>query len=196
MKEFKLSTAAERAAGITFTAAMLVLFAALLYTLRSNPVLLIFCGLCVALIGLLLVIYCVNVMKAAAIVDREDKQLHIRGVQNYTLDLQNATLLQTFARKNGQSTIRLLVFSDKEEDIVATVPTMFTFRQGIWADPVAKEIAAELGIGFKQNVPDWELDKEKYREHVKEEAAREKAESKERRAQKRKYLIEKYKKQK
>ena len=149
MKEFKLSTAAERAAGITFTAAMLVLFAALLYTLRSNPVLLIFCGLCVALIGLLLVIYCVNVMKAAAIVDREGKQLHIRGVRNYTLDLQNATLLQTFARKNGQSTIRLLVFSDKEEDIVATVPTMFTFRQGIWADPVAKEIAAELGIGTK-----------------------------------------------
>ena len=59
----------------------------------------------------------------------------------------------------------------------------------------AKEIAAELGIDFKQNVPDWELDKEKYQEHVKEEAAREKAEAKERRKKKMQYRIEKRKNQ-
>ena len=73
---------------------------------------------------------------------------------------------------------------------------MYTFRQGIWADPVAKEIAAELGIDFKQNVPDWELDKEKYKEHMKEEAEREKKEAKERRQNKMKYRIEKRKNQK
>ena len=196
MKKFPLSTSAERAAGVAFTAAMLALFGLLLYTLRGNLTMLIVCGLGVGLIGLLLIIYCVNVVKASVMVDSENKLLHVIGVKSYTLDQKDATLLQTFARKNGQTTIRLLVFSDQEDEIVASVPTMYTFRQGIWADPVAKEIAAELGIDFKQNVPDWELDKEKYKEHMKEEAEREKKEAKERRQNKMKYRIEKRKNQK
>ena len=196
MKKFPLSTSAERAAGVAFTAAMLALFGLLLYTLRGNLTMLIVCGLGVGLIGLLLIIYCVNVVKASVMVDSENKLLHVIGVKSYTLDLKDATLLQTFARKNGQTTIRLLVFSDQEDEIVASVPTMYTFRQGIWADPVAKEIAAELGIGFKQNVPDWELDKKKYKEHMKEEAERERKEAKERRQNKMKYRIEKRKNQK
>ena len=196
MKKFPLSTSAERAAGVAFTAAMLALFGLLLYTLRGNLTMLIVCGLGVGLIGLLLIIYCVNVVKASVMVDSENKLLHVIGVKSYTLDLKDATLLQTFARKNGQTTVRLLVFSNKDEEIVASVPTMYTFRQGIWADPVAKEIAAELGIDFKQNVPDWELDKEKYKEHMKEEAERERREAKERRQNKMKYRIEKRKNQK
>ena len=196
MKKFPLSTSAERAAGVAFTAAMLALFGLLLYTLRGNLTMLIVCGLGVGLIGLLLIIYCVNVVKASVMVDSENKLLHVIGVKSYTLDLKDATLLQTFARKNGQTTVRLLVFSDQEDEIVASVPTMYTFRQGIWADPVAKEIAAELGIGFKQNVPDWELDKKKYKEHMKEEAERERKEAKERRQNKMKYRIEKRKNQK
>ena len=196
MKKFPLSTSAERAAGVAFTAAMLALFGLLLYALRANTSMLLVCGLGVGLIGLLLVIYCVSVLKASVMVDSENKLLHVIGVKSYTLDLKDATLLQTFARKNGQTTVRLLVFSNKDEEIVASVPTMYTFRQGIWADPVAKEIAAELGIGFKQNVPDWELDKEKYKEHMKEEAERERKEAKERRTNKMKYRIEKRKNQK
>ena len=196
MKKFPLSTSAERAAGVAFTAAMLALFGLLLYTLRGNLAMLLVCGLGVGLIGLLLIIYCVNVVKASVMVDSENKLLHVIGVKSYTLDLKDATLLQTFARKNGQTTIRLLVFSDQEDEIVASVPTMYTFRQGIWADPVAKEIAAELGIDFKQNVPDWELDKKKYKEHMKEEAERERKEAKERRQNKIKYRIEKRKNQK
>ena len=196
MKKFPLSTSAERAAGVAFTAAMLALFGLLLYALRGNLTMLLVCGLGVGLIGLLLIIYCVNVVKASVMVDSENKLIHVIGVKSYTLDLKDATLLQTFARKNGQTTVRLLVFSDKEDEIVASVPTMYTFRQGIWADPVAKEIAAELGIDFKQNVPDWELDKEKYKEHMKEEAEREKKEAKERRQNKMKYRIEKRKNQK
>ena len=196
MKKFPLSTSAERAAGVAFTAAMLALFGLLLYALRGNLTMLLVCGLGVGLIGLLLIIYCGNVVKASVMVDSENKLLHVIGVKSYTLDLKDATLLQTFARKNGQTTVRLLVFSDQEDEIVASVPTMYTFRQGIWADPVAKEIAAELGIDFKQNVPDWELDKEKYKEHMKEEAARERKEAKERRQNKMKYRIEKRKNQK
>ena len=191
MKEFRLSTAAERATGIVFTAAMIAVFAALLYATRSNTMLLTVCGLGVALISVMLIIYVLSVLKAAAIVDPQNKQFHVRGVKSYTLDLSEATLLQTIARKNGQTTVRLLVFSNKEEEIIATVPTMFTFRQGIWADPVAKEIAAALGIEFKQNVPDWELDKEKYKEHMKEEAEREKKEAKERRKKRMELRVQK-----
>ena len=193
MKEFKLSSSAERAAGIAFTAVMLALFGVLLYALRANTTLLIFCGLGVALISVMLIIYCISVLKAAAVVDAKQKQLHVRGVRSYTLDLTNATMLQTFARKNGQTTVRLLVFSDKDDEILASVTTMFTFRQGIWAEPVAREIAAELGIAFKQNVPDWQLDKEKYKQHMAEEAEREKKETRERRKQKMQYRINKRK---
>ena len=193
MKEFRLSTANERNLSAAFTAVMLVVFAVMLYHLRSNTMLLIFCGLGIVLISSLLIIYVLNILKAAAVVDPENKMLHVRGVRNETLDLKDAVLLQTIARKNGQSTIRLLVFSNKDEEIIATVPTMFTFRQGIWADPVAKEIAAALGIDFKQNVPDWELDKEKYKKHMEEEAEREKREAKERRKKKMELRIQKRK---
>lgn len=193
MKEFRLSTANERNLSAAFTAVMLVVFAVMLYHLRTNTMLLIFCGLGIALISALLIVYVLNVMKAAVVVDPENKVLHVRGVRNETLDLKDAVLLQTIARKNGQSTIRLLVFSNEDEEIIATVPTMFTFRQGIWADPVAKEIAAALGIGFKQNVPDWELDKEKYKKHMEEEAEREKQEAKERRKKKMELRIQKRK---
>lgn len=196
MNKFRLSTASERAAGVAFTAAMLLAFAALLYALREQTLLLVFCGLGVALISVLLLIYVKGALSAAAVVDAEKKLLHVYGVKNYTLDLKDAALLQTVARKNGQSTVRLLVFSDAADEIIATVPTMFTFRQGIWADPVAKEMAQAMGIDFKQNVPDWQLDKKKYEEHVKEEAEREKKEAKERRQKKMAYRINKYKDQK
>jgi len=196
MKEFRLSTASERAAGVAFTAAIIAAFAALLYALRNQIMLLIFSGLGVLLISVLLIVYVRGVLRAVAVVDAESKQLHVRGVRDYTVDVHEAVLLQTVARKNGQSTVRVLVFSNQDEQVVATVPTMFTFRQGIWADPMAKEMAAELGIEFKQNVPDWELDKEKYKEHVKEEEQREKKEAKERRQKKMAHRINKYKNQK
>jgi len=142
MKEFRLSTASERAAGVAFTAAIIAAFAALLYALRNQIMLLIFSGLGVLLISVLLIVYVRGVLRAVAVVDAESKQLHVRGVRDYTVDVHEAVLLQTVARKNGQSTVRVLVFSNQDEQVVATVPTMFTFRQGIWADPMAKEMAA------------------------------------------------------
>ena len=195
MKKFPLSTAAERSAGVAFTAAMMVVFGILLYALRGNPTLMLVCGLGIALICVMLVIYCISVLKAAAVVDADKKQLHVQGVKSYTLDLTNATMLQTFARKNGQTTVRLLVFSDKDDEIIASVTTMFTFRQGIWAEPVAKESAKELDIQFKQTVPDWQLDKEKYKQHMAAEAEREKKEAKERRQKKMQHRINKRKNQ-
>jgi len=164
--------------------------------LRTNIGMLIFCGLCIIFIVALLIAYVRGVLRAVAIVDAEKKVIHVRGVVDETVDVSGATMLQTIVRKNGQSTVRILVFSNEDEEIVATVPTMFTFRQGIWADPMAKEMAAELGIAFKQNVPDWEFDKEKYKQHVKEETEREKKEAKERRKKRTEMRIQKRMKQK
>ena len=98
------------------------------------------------------------------------------------------------AKKNSQATTRMLVFSDAEENVIATIPTLFTSRQGILAEPMAKEMAQFLGIDFKENVPAWEYDKEAYEQHLKDEAEREKAKRKERQEMRKKKLLYKYRK--
>ena len=194
MKEFQLSTRGERIGGISLSAATIISFGILLYALRGQLWLMLVCGFCVLLVTLILAIYVINVLKAKCVVDAEKKTVEVRGLSNYTEDVSKAVLLQTVARKNGQSYTRVLVFFDAEEQVIATVPTMFTYKQGIWADPMAKEMAQHLGIEFKQNVPDWEFDKEKYKEHQKEVAEQERKEAKERRQKRMQYRINKRKK--
>lgn len=195
MKVFRLSTPAERITSAAFVAAMIVLFGLLLYALRAQVGLMIVSGLAVLLISVMLVIYVINVMKAACVVDTANKTMEVRGVHSYTVDISNVTLLQTIPQKGGQATIRVLVFSDADDKIVAKVPTMFSFRSGIQAEPMAKEMAKELGIAFKQNVPEWEYDKEKYKEHEKEVAEQQKRDAKERRQKRIQMRINKRKKQ-
>ena len=194
MKIFRLSTPAERATSAAFVAAVLVAFGLLLYALRNSIGLLIVCGLAIVLISGMLVIYVINVMKAACVIDTANKTMEVQGMTNYTDDLSNATLLQTIPRKGAQATIRVLVFTDAEDQIIAKVPTMFSFKSGVQAEPMAKEMAKELGIAFKQNVPEWEYDKEKYKEHEKEVAAQQKKEAKERRQKRIQMRINKNKK--
>ena len=69
MKIFRLSTPAERATSAAFVAAVLVAFGVLLYALRNSIGLLLVCGLAIVLISVMLVIYVVNVMKAACVID-------------------------------------------------------------------------------------------------------------------------------
>ena len=194
MKVFRLSTPAERAISASFVAVMLVAFGLLLYALRSNIGLMIACGLAILVIAAMLVIYVINVMKAACVVDAANKTMEVRGLTNYTVDLSKAALLQTLPRKGAQTTIRVLVFTDAEDQIIAKIPTMFSFKSGVQAEPMAKEMAKELGIAFKQNVPEWEYDKEKYKEHEKEVAAQQKKEAKERRQKRIEMRINKRKK--
>lgn len=196
MKEFRLSTRSERIAGISFSAAVIVCFGVLIYALRVRPALMLVCGLAVLAISALLVIYAISVLKAVCIVNAEEKTMEVRGYSTYTVDLSNAVLLQTIARKNAQTTLRSLVFSDAEENIIAVVPTMFTSKQGVFAEPMAKEMARYLGIDFQQNVPEWEYDKEKYKEHEKEVAEQAKRDAKERRQKRMERRIQKYKKNK
>lgn len=196
MKEFRLSTTKERIGSISFVAVMLVCLGVLLYALRSNVGLLIACGLGVLLIAVLLVMYVLNVLQAVCIVDPEKKTATVKGRPSYTVDISKAVMLQTMAKKIGQTTIRTLVFSDEEENVIAAIPTMFTFRQGMMAEPMAEEMAKVLGIEFKRNIPEWEFDKKKYEEHQKEVAAQERAEAKKRREARMAYRINKRKQQK
>lgn len=193
MKEFSLSDPKERLAGAAFTVAITICFGLLLYLVRQSVGLLIFCTLAVVLLVSLLVFYNISVSKAACIWDSETKVLEVKGYPSFKVDLSNAVLMQTVARKSGQVTNRAIIFSDAEENIIATVPTYFTSKQGIMADPFAKEMAKQMGIPFQQNVPEWEYDKEKYQEHLKEVQAQEKADAKARREAKMKYRIEKRK---
>ena len=193
MKEFRLSTPGERIGSIAFSVFVVLGMGGLLFLLRNNIGLLIVCGIATALLTLLLGVYIYNVVKTVCIVDPKKKTLTYKGINGKVFDLTNAAQLQTLAKRNGQTTIRTLVFSDDDDMIVAVVPTMFTYRQGMMAEPMAEKMAKVLGIRFKRTIPEWEFDKELYKQHVKEEAEREKAEAKARREAKMKHRINKYK---
>lgn len=196
IKEFPLSTVKERILSVCFCIVMIAALGALVYALRNNTMLLVLCGLFALLLSVLMVLSVVSMLKAKCIANAETKTLEVKGTPSYTKDISSAVLLQTMAKKNSQATSRMLVFSDAEENVIATIPTLFTSRQGILAEPTAKEMAQFLGIDFQANVPAWEYDKDAYQQHLKDEAEREKAERKERQEMRRKKLLYKYRKKK
>ena len=193
MKEFRLSTPGERLVSIAFSVLVILGLGGLLFLLRSNLGLLIVCGLAAGLLALLFGVYIYNVLRTVCIVDPEKKQLTYKGINGKVFDLTSAVQLQTLPKRNGQTAIRTLVFSDEDDMIVAVIPTMFTYKQGMMAEPMAEEMAKVLGVRFKRNIPEWEFDKELYKQHIKEEAERQKAESKARRKAKMNHRINKYK---
>ena len=193
MKEFRLSTPGERLVSIAFSVLVILGLGGLLFLLRSNLGLLIVCGLAAGLLALLFGVYIYNILRTVCIVDPEKKQLTYKGINGKVFDLTSAVQLQTLPKRNGQTAIRTLVFSDEDDMIVAVIPTMFTYKQGMMAEPMAEEMAKVLGIRFKRNIPEWEFDKELYKQHIKEEAERQKAESKARRKAKMNHRINKYK---
>ena len=196
MKEFQLSTRLERIAGVIFGLVMIGAMGLLVYALRTQLMLMILCGLFGLLLSVLMIFSVVSILKAKCIYNTETKILEARGFRTYTVDLSKAVLLQTLSRKSGQVMNRVLIFSDVEETVIATIPTMFTTKQGLMAEPLAKEMAKDMGIDFQANVPEWEYDKEKYQEHLKEEAEKEKAARKERAELRKKKLLYRYRNKK
>ena len=193
MKEFPLSTSKERLFGISFSVMMILVFAFLIFVLRSNTMLLVLVALGTVPLTALLVFYIISITKSTCFVDKETMTLEVKGYPSYTRDISSAVLLQTVSRRSSHSMTRALVFTDAQENIIATVPTLYTFKRGLQAEPMAKEMAAYLGIEFQANVPAWEYDKEAWKQHQIEEAEAEKAERKERIARRRQKLINKYK---
>ncbi len=189
MKRYQLSSAGERMLSITFSVVMIVVFVALVYVLRNNMMLLLICGGGGLLLGGLLAFYIVGVLKAVCVWDPDTRKLEVQGFPSYTLDLSEAVMVQTAARKSSQSVSRALVFSNAQEEVVGVVPTMFTYKQGVLAEPLARTMAQDMGLAFKENVPEWHYDKQKYQQHLEEEAAAQKAESKKRREDKMRWFI-------
>jgi hypothetical protein len=178
MKKFYLSTLADRIMGIAFSLLMSAVMLLLVYALRSNLAIMALIGVFVALVLVILAIYILNVGKAACIIDPENHVLRITGVKERRLNLDKIACLQTIPVKSGHIETRSLAFTDAEGDMVAIVPTYFSTKRGVLAEPMAMELAKELNIEFIANVPSWHYDKEARKIHDEEERRKEKEEAK------------------
>lgn len=178
MKQYYLSTPAERVAGIAYSLVMSVVLLLLLYALRGNLAILLLTAVGVLLVVGILLMYVLNVSKAACIPDVKNRSLKVTGLHPRTIDLTNAVCLETITVKSGHIESRSLAFTDAEGRAVAIVPTYFTSKRGVLAEPMAKELAAALNLEFKANVPVWEYDEEARKAHDIEVAQQEKEEAK------------------
>ena len=178
MKKYPLSTPSERTVGIIFSLVMLPVLVILLYAMRNNIAILLLVGIGIVLVEGALILYVLNVMKAACVHDPETNTLKILGLQERSIDLGKVATLRTLPVKSGQVESRSLAFLDAEGAVVAVVPTYFTSKCGILAEPMAQEMAAELGIAFESTVPVWQYDKEARKIHDAEVAQQEKEEAK------------------
>ena len=186
MKKYPLSTPAERTVGIVFSLIMIAVLAVLVYALRGDLAILLLTAAGVVLVVGILVLYMLNVSKAACVHDPETNTLKILGFQERTIDLSKVACLQTLTVKSGHVEGRSLAFTDAEGNVVAVVPTYFTSKRGVLAEPMAKEMAADLGLEFIANVPAWEYDEEARKAHEIEVAEQEKADAKARKEAKKK----------
>ena len=97
--------------------------------------------------------------------DKENNILRVTGFQERTIDLSKVASLQTITVKSGHVESRSLAFADAEGGVVAIVPTYFTSKRGVLAEPMAMELAKELNLEFIANVPAWEYDEEARKAH-------------------------------
>lgn len=194
MKKYQLSTAAERTAGILFSVIMIAVLIVLLFALKDNLTVLLLTASGVVLVVGILVLYVLNVSKAACVADPETKTLRILGFQERTIDLTKVACLETITVKSGHVEGRSLAFTDAEGAVIAIVPTYFTSKRGVLAEPLAKEMAQDLGLEFHANVPVWEYDDEAMKIHEKEMAEQEKADAKARKEARQKAREAKFRK--
>ena len=181
MKKYPLSSASERAVGIAFSIIMIPIMGLLLYAVRGNLTVLILSAIGVTFIVVALLLYMLNVTRAAIVYDPKNRILKVHGFRERTIDLNEVTCLQTITVKSGHVESRSLAFSNADEAVVAIVPTYFTSNRGMRAEPMAKEMAADLGIAFQANVPEWEYDEEARKAHDIEVAKQQKEDAKKRR---------------
>lgn len=174
MNCFRLSGPGERAAGVVISAGMVVGMVCLVILLWGDW---LACLVCVAA-GLLLTaglgLYVANLLKAACVPLGEGK-LKLQGLPEETLELSGAVCLETVPQKNGPVARRMLVFTDAQGTVVASVPTCFTRNQGAQAEPVARELAAAMGLRFRPSLEPWEYDPKARKEHQAQQEEQEKA---------------------
>lgn len=181
MKKFYLSTPTERTTGIIFSLIMCAALILLLSVIHTSFTVFLLTAICVVMVVGILLLYVLNVAKAACIPDPEKKILTVYGVRERTIDLSQAVQLETIPVKSGQVESRSLAFTDAEGKVVAIIPTYFTSKRGVQSEPMAKELAQVLNLKFKANVPLWEYDEEARKIHDEEVAKQAKEDAKARR---------------
>lgn len=194
MKTYPLSTPSERTTGIIFSVIMTVVLGFLLFILKEDLLVMLLTAAGIAVVVAILVLYIMNVAKAACVYDPETNTLKVMGFQERTIDLTKVTYLQTITVKSGHVEGRSLAFSNSNDEMVAIVPTYFTSNRGVLAEPMAKEMAADLGLEFIANVPAWEYDEEARKAHEIEVAQQEKEEARKRKEGKKALLQAKIRK--
>ena len=194
MKKYYLSTPKERVTGIIFSLIMIAVLILMVFALRGNVTIMVLTGICVALICAILVMYVLNVSKAACVPDLENHVLRIQGVSGRVIDLDKVVQLETIPVKSGQVESRSLAFTDAEGKVVAVVPTYFTFRRGVQAEPMAIELAQACNLKFQANVPLWEYNEEARKIHDEEMAKQAKERVKARREARKKARVAKIRK--
>lgn len=189
MNNYRLSSSAERVAGVCVSGTLILFMLALMFVLRGDLLALIIVGLAGVLLATVLIIYLVNLFRAACIPDTDNHLLLVRGLPDQMIDLSDAVALETVAYQNGPVATRTLVFSNGDGDVVAAVPTFFTNHQGAQAEPLAMELARDLDLAFIHRLQSWEYDRDARKEHEKKlvEEAKEKRKA-EWNALKRKFL--------
>ena len=174
MNKYHLSSTQDRIAG-TIVALLLSSMMALLVFLLSKDILtLIITLICVILVLAVLIFYVLSLYKAACTTLPDEKKLVVNGFPDCSYDLTDAVSAQTVSYKSGSLATRMIVFYDEGNEVIASVPTFFFSRQGATAEPVAKEIAAALGLSFIPSLEPWEYDSKLRREREKEVAQKEK----------------------
>lgn len=189
MKIHRLSTTAERISAVCICSVLLLCMVFLVIALSADVLSFMICLLASLLVAAGLVFYVVNLFKSGCIAHGADRKLEVKGFPDYTVDLHDAVSVRTAAYKNGPGATRTIVFTNAQEEVVASVSTFFTVNQGAQAEPLAMALAEELGLAFHATLEDWEYDPVKRKQHQKEQAAKEKAQRKEKfRALKAKFL--------
>lgn len=174
MNSFRLSGPGERTAGVLVSAGMLTGMVCLVISLRGDLLACLMCAAAGLLLAAGLGLYVANLLKTACIPLGREK-LKIQGISEDILELSGAVCLETVPQKNGPVARRMLVFTDAQGAVVASVPTYFTRNQGAQAEPVARDLAAAMGLRFRPSLEPWEYDPQARKERQARQQAQEKA---------------------
>ncbi len=123
----------------------------------------------VALAGLLLGFYNVQVFRSVILVDPEAKTITLRGIQARTDQVAGAALVYTReVSVNGQAT-RVIVVENGEGAVLSTISTLNTVDHGYASEIAALELAKALGASFRPTVPPHLYDRKARRQYRREQ---------------------------
>lgn len=175
MRTYRLSSSSERIVGTVISLMVALVPGALVWLLRKDIMMLIIMALAGIIVIAMLVLYMVNIYKSACTPLPEERGLEVSGLLGCRLDLSQAVSVESRAMTSGPVTTRVIVFLDEKGEALETVPTFFTVHGGAEAEPLARDLARDLGLSFRETLEPWEYDPEARKAHEEALAAEQKA---------------------